>query len=210
MSSFPPLPVPSFIWLASQSPRRQELLRQIGVSFRLLTPQDPVAAEALERTRPGEDPAHYALRVATAKAEAARAQLVALALEPAPILSADTTVALGGTLLGKPANADDAVRMLTLLSGRTHRVLTAVALARGTQRLDTAISVSRVSFARMSRAEIERYVAGGEPMDKAGAYGIQGSIARFVKRIQGSYTGIMGLPLYETSRLLGPAGRELR
>ena len=210
MSPSPQLPAPSFIWLASQSPRRQELLRQIGVSFRLLTPEDPVAAEALERTRAGEDPAHYALRVAKAKAEAARAQLVALALESAPILSADTTVALGGTLLGKPANAEDAVRMLTLLSGRTHRVLTAVALARGTQRLDTAISVSRVSFARMSRAEIERYVAGGEPMDKAGAYGIQGSIARFVKRIQGSYTGIMGLPLYETSRLLGQAGRGLR
>lgn len=198
----------SFIWLASRSPRRQDLLRQIGVEFRLLAPAPDDDAESLEHTRAGEDPAKYVLRVALAKAEAGRARLSRLDLEPAPILAADTTVALGGTILAKPVDADDAVRMLKLLSGRTHRVLTAVAVARGGSGIVSAINVSRVTFARISASDIRDYVASGEPMDKAGAYGIQGAIARHVRRIQGSYSGIMGLPLYETTRLLGALLRQ--
>lgn len=201
---------PRFIWLASQSPRRQELLRQIGIVFRLLAPDEQEDAEALEQVRPGEDPSKYVQRVAMAKAQAGRLRLARAGFEQAPILSADTTVALGGTIFGKPTDAADAARMLARLSGRTHRVLTAVALARGVHRIDTAINVSRVTFARLSAADIDRYVASGESMDKAGAYGIQGAVARHVRRIEGSYSGIMGLPLYETAQLLGAAGRQTR
>lgn len=201
-------PPPRFIWLASQSPRRQELLRQIGIAFRLLAPAEHEDAEALEQVRPGEDPSKYVLRVALAKARAGRIRLADRGLEEAPILSADTTVALGGTIFGKPTDAADAARMLARLSGRTHRVLTAVALARGGQRIDSAVAVSRVTFARLSAADIDRYVASGDPMDKAGAYGIQGAVARHVRRIEGSYSGIMGLPLYETARLLRAMGRQ--
>jgi septum formation protein len=117
-------------------------------------------------------------------------------------------VAIGGTILGKPADRAEALGMLTRLAGRTHRVITAVAVARGSTRTDTLVNVSRVTFARISRAELEAYVASGEPMDKAGAYGIQDSIARHVRRIEGSYSSIMGLPLYETARLLRDAGRS--
>lgn len=198
----------SFIYLASRSPRRQQLLEQIGVSFRLLAPDDHEDAEALERVHPGEDPGKYVLRVTLAKAAAARARLARLGLPAAPILVADTTVAIGGTILGKPADRAEALGMLTRLAGRTHRVITAVAVARGSTRTDTLVNVSRVTFARISRAELEAYVASGEPMDKAGAYGIQGSIARHVRRIEGSYSAIMGLPLYETARLLRDAGRS--
>ena len=198
---------PAFIYLASRSPRRQQLLDQIGVSFRLLAPGDDEDAEALERVRPGEDPGKYVLRVPLAKAAAARERLARLALPPAPILVADTTVAIGGTILGKPAHAAEALDMLTRLAGRTHRVITAIAVVRGSTRTDSLVNVSRVTFARISRTELEAYVASGEPMDKAGAYGIQGAIARHVRRIEGSYTSIMGLPLYETARLLGQAGR---
>ena len=203
-------PNPDFIYLASRSPRRQELLRQIGINFRLLAPGDDEDAESLERVLPGEDPGKYVLRVTLAKAGAARERRSRLALEPAPILVADTTVAVGGTILGKPADAADALRMLTMLSGRTHRVITAVAVLRGSSRTESLVNVSRVSFARMSRAELEAYIATGEPMDKAGGYGIQGAIARFVRRIEGSYSGIMGLPLYETARLLRASGRGER
>jgi septum formation protein len=198
----------SFIYLASRSPRRQQLLEQIGVSFRLLAPGDDEDAEALERVHPGEDPGKYVLRVTLAKAAAARERLARLGLPAAPILVADTTVAIGGTILGKPADRAEALGMLTRLAGRTHRVITAVAVARGSTRTDTLVNVSRVTFARISRAELEAYVASGEPMDKAGAYGIQGSIARHVRRIEGSYSSIMGLPLYETARLLRDAGRS--
>lgn len=202
------LPPRSFIWLASSSPRRQELLRQIGVEFRLLAPDDGEDTESLEQSRPGEDAAKYVLRVAIAKAQAGRERLLKRNLQQAPILAADTTVALGGTLLAKPVDAADAARMLGMLSGRTHRVLTAIAIARGARTIDSAISVSRVTFERMSQGAIDRYIATGEPMDKAGGYGIQGAVARHVRRIQGSYSGIMGLPLYETARLLGAAGRS--
>ncbi len=198
---------PHIIYLASRSPRRQQLLEQIGISFQLLAPADDEDAEALERVRPGEDPGKYVLRVTLAKADAARARLARRGLPAAPILVADTTVAVGGTILGKPVDAPDALRMLTLLSGRTHRVLTAVAVARGPRRVESMVNVSRVTFARIPRTELEAYVASGEPMDKAGAYGIQGAIARHVRRIEGSYSAIMGLPLYETARLLRGAGK---
>ena len=195
-------PNPDFIYLASRSPRRQELLRQIGINFRLLAPGDDEDAESLERVLPGEDPGKYVLRVTLAKAGAARERRSRLALEPAPILVADTTVAVGGTILGKPADAADALRMLTMLSGRTHRVITAVAVLRGSSRTESLVNVSRVSFARMSRAELEAYIATGEPMDKAGGYAIQGLAAVFIAEVRGSYSGVMGLPLHETAQLI--------
>lgn len=198
----------SFIYLASKSPRRQALLQQAGIAFRLLPPDDQAAAEALEAALPGEDPSVYVKRVVRAKLDAAVHRLQAQALPVAPVLAADTTVAVGGTMLGKPIDPDDARRMLKLLSGRTHRVLTAVALAIGSRR-EVVVNVSRVTFARLSRATIEDYVASGEPFDKAGGYGIQGRAGTFARRIEGSYSGIMGLPLYETEALLaGLLGRR--
>jgi septum formation protein len=194
-----------FVWLASQSPRRQALLEQVGVRFRMLLPDADEDAESLEAHRPGESPTQYVERVVQDKARAARARLVARGLPAAPILVADTTVAIGGTLLAKPADDDDARRMLRALSGRGHRVLTAVAVVRGTA-IERAISVSRVRFARLSPAEIDAYVASGEPQGKAGAYAIQGRAAAFVRRIEGSYSGIMGLPLFETITLLRRSG----
>lgn len=200
--------VSSFLYLASQSPRRLELLRSLGISIEPLLAGPDEDAEALEALRPGEAPADYVARVARAKLDAARSRLVVRGLPDAPILAADTIVALGGKLLGKPRDAAEAQATLARLSGRTHRVLTAVAVARGRRNL-RAISVSRVRFARLSQDAIERYVATGEPMDKAGAYAIQGGAAPFVRSIEGSYTGIVGLPLYETARLLRSAGFAL-
>lgn len=194
-----------FVWLASRSPRRQELLRQIGVRFRLLLSDDDKDDEALEIALPGESPTRYVERVARAKAAAARARLLRRGEADAPVLASDTTVAIGGRMYGKPADADDARRMLRELSGRTHRVLTAVVVATA-RRERLATQVSRVSFARLRPREIDEYVAGGEPFGKAGAYAIQGEAARFVRRIEGSHSGIMGLPLYETARLLRGAG----
>lgn len=199
------MPVSDFIYLASQSPRRQELLHQIGMRFELLAPDPHEDAEALERLRAGESAADYVLRATLAKLEAARARLARRALPPAPILTADTTVALGGRILAKPADSAEATAMLQALSGRTHRVLTAVAVGRGHRRAEWRVQVSRVSFSRLTAAQIEHYVATGECLDKAGAYGIQGSAAAFVRRIEGSYSGIMGLPLYETQQLLRQA-----
>ena len=199
----------SFVYLASKSPRRQELLRQIGVRFTLLLPDDGEDAEALEAVRAGESPTTYVQRVTRAKAEAARERLARRALPAAPIVVSDTTVAIGGRILGKPADAADAVRLLRMLSGRTHRVLSAVAVVRD-RRIESALNVSRVVFARLPPAWIDAYVASGEPMDKAGAYAIQGEAARHVRRIDGSQSGIMGLPLYETSRLLRGAGQTPR
>lgn len=190
-----------FVYLASKSPRRQQLLRQIGVEFRLLPPDDHAAAEALEEPLAGESPAVYVRRVVRAKLGAALARLAASGMPAAPVLVADTTVAIGGAILGKPADAGQAASMLARLSGRTHRVLTAVAIASASRRR-YALSTSRVTFARLSRAEIDAYVATGEPADKAGGYGIQGRAGAFVRRIEGSYSGIMGLPLYETGRML--------
>ncbi|MGE0803813.1 MAG: nucleoside triphosphate pyrophosphatase [Lautropia sp.] len=195
------------IYLASRSPRRLELLAQLGIECRLLLDDDAARAEALEHPIAGEAPAAYVLRVATAKARAALTRLAGSGLPRAPILAADTTVALGGTLFGKPLDRTDARRMLERLSGRTHRVLTAVVVAdTAGKRLHAATQISRVRFARLRAAELADYVASGEPDGKAGGYAIQGRAAAFVRRIEGSYSGIMGLPLHETAHLLRRAG----
>jgi septum formation protein len=202
------------IYLASQSPRRRELLNQIGVAHELLPADADEDVEALEAHLPGESPDTYVTRVCAAKAHAACQRLRQRCLAPLPILTADTTVAVDNEILGKPADAADAARMLALMSGRRHRVLTAVALAlpsSGTTlesepaAILTSISVSMVQIATLTRAAIDRYIASGEPFGKAGAYGIQGLAGTFIARIEGSYSGIMGLPLYETSVLLDTA-----
>jgi len=194
-----------FIYLASQSQRRRELLDQLGVRHEPLLAGPDEDAESLEATRAGELPLAYVERVTLAKLLAARHRRLARGLPAAPILCADTTVALGRRILGKPLAAADALETLELLSGRTHRVITAVALA--TQRGERgATSVSSVRFAAIPEAELARYVAGGEPFGKAGAYAIQSGAARWIERIEGSYSGIMGLPLYETAVLLRQAG----
>jgi septum formation protein len=196
--------VSDFIYLASQSPRRRQLLEQLGVRHELLLPDADEDSEALEAVRPGEAPAAYVQRVTRLKLEAAVARLRRRGLPPAPVLCSDTTVALGRAIYGKPEDAADATRMLRELAGRTHRVLTAVALQSGRKRLE-ALSDSRVTFAAMTAAETKAYVASGEPMGKAGAYAVQGAAAAHIARIAGSYTGIMGLPLYETGQLLKQA-----
>ena len=198
-------PGTDFIYLASQSPRRSQLLDQLGIPHRLLLADASEDAEALEAVRAGEAPARYVARVTALKLEAAARRLQVRGLPAAPILCADTTVALGRRILGKPADAQEAREMLQALSGQTHRVLTAVAVASGTQR-SQALSVSQVRFAHLSAADIAQYAASGEPMGKAGAYGIQGLAAAFIRRISGSYTGIMGLPLFETAQLLRAVG----
>lgn len=193
-----------FIYLASQSPRRRQLLEQLGVRHELLLPGPDEDAEALEAEHAGERPEAYVERVTRAKLQAASARRRRRGLPAAPILCSDTTVALGQRILGKPADADDARRTLALLAGRTHRVITAVALAWGRDEA-LAVNVSRVRFAPIVDADIDRYVATGEPFGKAGAYAIQSSAAAWISRIEGSYTGIMGLPLYETAQLLRQA-----
>ncbi len=193
--------MPDFIYLASQSPRRGQLLAQIDVRFEPLLPRADEDAEAIEAEREGELPADYVERVTLAKLHAARARLQRSGLPDAPILCADTTVALGRRILGKPRDAADAAQTLGLLSGQTHRVITAVAVgAGGRERM--AVSTSHVRFAAMPAATIEAYVASGEPFGKAGAYAIQSSVAAWIEHIDGSYSGIMGLPLFETAALL--------
>jgi septum formation protein len=189
------------IYLASQSPRRRQLLEQIGVRHELLLPAPHEDAEALEHERRGESPAAYVQRVTRAKLDAARVRWAERRLSAAPILTADTTVALGRRILGKPADAAHAREMLRSLSGHTHRVLSAVALWTGTRRLQ-ALSVSYVRFARLPAAVIEAYIASGEPFGKAGGYAIQSALAGWIEHIDGSYSGIMGLPLAETAALL--------
>lgn len=202
----------SFIYLASQSPRRRQLLEQLGVAHELLLANaagDIVEdAEAIEAELPGEDPHDYVQRVTAGKLDAAVARHARRGLSAAPILCSDTTVALGPQILGKPADADDARRILRLLSGAEHEVLTAVGMQSGAQRLQ-ALSISTVRFAPMSEAQIEAYVATGEPMGKAGAYGIQGLAAAHIAEIRGSYSAIMGLPVYETAGLLRQLGWAL-
>ena len=203
------------IYLASQSPRRAELLQQIGVDFRLLLPQsvaEKQAAEDLEVVLAGEAPAAYVQRVTALKARAAYARWQALqardgAAWPAlPILCADTTVALESQILGKPIDSADAAAMLAQLSGQMHQVLTAVAVVDRVGALHTALSTSQVQFKTLSAAEIATYVASAEPLGKAGSYGIQGRAAAFVQHMAGSYTGIVGLPVFETAQLLQAAG----
>ena len=195
----------SFVYLASQSPRRRQLLEQLGIRYELLLPEAHEDSEALEEVKAGEAPAAYVQRVTGLKLDAALERLQRRGLPAAPVLCSDTTVALGRTIYGKPADARDAARMLRELSGHTHRVLTAVAVQAGRRR-EQALSDSRVSFAPMTREQIASYVATGEPMGKAGAYAVQGRAAAHIARIAGSYTGIMGLPLFETARLLRSLG----
>lgn len=197
-----PAPAAPALYLASASPRRHALLAQLGVAFEPLPPGEDEDAEALEAPRPAEDPRKYVVRVTLAKLEAALARRAARGLPERPVLVADTTVALGGRILGKPGTPEANAEMLRALSGRTHRVMTAVALARGssTTRL---LSTSRVTFARLKAADVAAYVALGEGLDKAGGYAIQGAAACFVRRVDGSPTGIIGLPLHETAKLLG-------
>ena len=200
-----------FIYLASQSPRRRQLLDQLGVRHELLLAAPDEDAEALEEHIPGETPAAYCERVTQLKLVAAVARLKRRGLPPAPVLCADTTVALGRRIFGKPADADDAIATLRRLSGRTHRVMTAVALASASGRARTsALSVSTVRFATLPERVIESYVASGEPFGKAGAYAIQSRIAAWIERIGGSYSGIMGLPLHETAQLLLDAGVQFK
>ena len=203
--------VHDFIWLASQSPRRQALLAQIGVTPQLLLPGDDEDAEALEVVQPGELPLAYVQRVTRAKLQAAVARHRRRGLPPAPILCADTTVALGRRILGKPADAQDVAATLAALSGRAHRVLTSVAVAAakglaGRVRIEQATQVSRVRFAALSPALVQAYIASGEPFGKAGSYAIQGALAAHIAHIEGSHSGIMGLPLFETAHLLRRAG----
>jgi septum formation protein len=187
------------IYLASRSPRRQELLGQIGVRFEVMQ------ADVDEAVAAGESPRAYVERLARAKAEAGWQRIERDGLPRAPVLGADTTVTLDGRILGKPADRAEAVAMLASLSGRLHEVLTAVALKSGA-RMESALSVSEVRFKALSSDEIARYVATGECEDKAGAYGIQGHAARFVADLRGSFSGVMGLPLYETAQLLERIG----
>jgi septum formation protein len=200
--------VSEFVYLASQSPRRRQLLEQLGVRYELLLPDPHEDSEALEAALPGEPPARYVQRVTGLKLDAALARLENRGLPAAPVLCSDTTVALGRRIYGKPADAADAARMLRELSGRTHRVLTAVAVQSGRKRL-LALNVSQVTFDGLTPAQVRAYVASGEPMGKAGAYAVQGRAAAHIARIQGSYTGIMGLPLFETAQLLRTAGVKL-
>jgi septum formation protein len=197
--------VSDFVYLASQSPRRRELLTQIGVAHELLLPAPDEDAEALEVVLQGEAPEVYVQRVTALKLIAAHARLARARGLNRPILCADTTVALGSVILGKPENAEDAKRILRMLSGQTHRVFTAIAVGLGDQTVQ-ACCESQVTFAPMTEDDIAAYVASGEPMGKAGAYGVQGRAAAFIARIEGSYSGIMGLPLFETAQALRAVG----
>ena len=198
------------IYLASKSPRRQELLRQLGIEFTELLLREAVGRrrDIVEAPRKGESPIEYIKRVARTKAAVGWHQMGRRGLAPKPVLAADTEVVLDGTVLGKPKDAMSAVDMLRRLSGQTHEVSTAVAIRWNTQIL-IAVSLSRVTFRALIDDEIERYVATGEPFDKAGAYAIQGRAGAFVSHLEGSYSGVMGLPLFETAEILAKIGLEV-
>ena len=191
----------SRIYLASRSPRRRELLLQIGVAFDELLAHEMHGADVDETPHAGEPPAAYVMRIACAKAALGWHQVVTRGLEARPLLAADTAVVLDGEILGKPSDSGHARDMLGRLSGQAHEVLTAVAVTLE-GRTQTALSVSTVEFRKLEGAEIAAYVATGEPLDKAGAYAIQGHAATFVRVLDGSYSGIMGLPLVATAELL--------
>lgn len=185
------------LYLASRSPRRAQFLEQLGLRF------TPLPADVPELPTPGQAPAEYALAVALAKARAA----AAVAPLPLPVLGADTDVSVDGEILGKPRHRADCLAMLARLSGRSHEVCSAVALIAGS-RVETALSVTRVHFGVISAEAAAAYWDSGEPADKAGAYAIQGRAARWVRSIEGSYSGVVGLPLYETCELLKNFGVE--
>jgi len=199
-----------YIYLASQSPRRQELLKQIGVKYEMLAPEPGEDTESIEASHPNEKARDYVARVTLAKSVIALNRHIERALPWAPILCADTTVSLpghiGGEILGKPFDAVDADRILKLLSGKTHQVLTAIALRISPDSEPVSVvQISEVAFTQLSEDQITKYIASGEAFGKAGAYGIQGLASAFIESITGSYSGIMGLPLAETSQLLNLA-----
>ena len=195
------------IYLASQSPRRRELLKQIGINFELLLLRsDPRRKIDVDETpQENEDPVDYVRRISRAKASVGWDALLSRNLRPFPVLAADTTVTLDGNILGKPRDRDDAAAMLRQLSGRQHQVLSAVAVALE-ERVEICLSTTAVTFAALSEERIHRYLLTNEGHDKAGAYGIQGHASSFVQRIEGSYSGVMGLPLFETVELLRTFG----
>jgi septum formation protein len=198
---------PNSIYLASKSPRRRELLEQIGVQYELLLMRELAPRLDIDESpRQAETPHAYVERVVELKAGVA--MMVMRKWQPRPILTADTTVSLDGTILGKPADADQAVSMLKRLSGETHQVLTAVMVTTAGETFRT-LTTSMVTFSTLSEDEIRRYVDTGEPMDKAGAYGVQGRAAKFIAKLSGSYSGVVGLPLFETAGLLKHAGVQL-
>ena len=198
------------LYLASKSPRRQQLLRQLDIEFETLLLREAAGRErdVLEEALDEEPAAHYVERMARTKAQVGWQRMVNRKLAERPVLGADTEVVLDGEVFGKPRDAEGAVRMIKRLSGRTHQVLTAVAL-RHHERTDVEVSVSKVTLRRLGATEIERYVATGEPLDKAGAYAVQGRAAAFISRVEGSYTGVVGLPLYETATLLSRIGMHV-
>jgi septum formation protein len=201
-----------FIYLASQSPRRSDLLRQVGIAHRVLLPTDPQGLaefERLEIPRAGEPPLHYVKRVARRKWDAAQAWHVAQKLPIAPVICADTVVALGRVFFGKPRDADEARQMLQALSGERHRVMTTV-IAGESHTVLEATSVTQVHFDCLTSSQIDDYIDSGECFGKAGAYGIQGQAAMFIRQITGSYSGVMGLPLFETTQLLRQLGLDIR
>ena len=202
--------MPSSIYLASRSPRRRDLLKQLGVKFDplLLRLSGPRGADVDETQHAGESPADYVERTAREKAAFGLQVLGMRTMLQRPVLAADTVVIVDGDVLGKPADREQAASFLRRLSGRTHEVRTAVALAmEGPLMCETSVSI--VSFRELAEDEILRYCATPEPYDKAGGYGIQGLAALFIERIEGSYTGVMGLPLFETGRMLTQAGIKI-
>lgn len=190
------------IYLASRSPRRGELLGQIGIGF------DVLPSDVDESVLAEEAPEHYVLRLAKEKASVCVQRLAEQGLPLRPVLAADTTVCIDGMILGKPESDADAAAMLRRMSDRWHVVHTAVAVA-DKDRVEVALSSTQVELALLSDADIAAYIASGEPRDKAGSYGIQGLAGTFIRRIEGSYSGVMGLPIYETAQLLKQFGASL-
>ena len=201
-----PAAAPS-LYLASRSPRRQDLLRQLGVDFEMLRLREAAGRphDVIELALDDEPALHYVERIARTKATIGAQLMLRRGLPTLPVLGADTEVVLDGAIFGKPRDAADAARMLALLSHRTHHVSTAVAVSHGDEVL-AEIATTAVTFRELTRGEIDRYVATGESSDKAGAYAIQGRAAAFVSRLEGSYSGVMGLPLFETAQLLARIG----
>ena len=198
------------IYLASKSPRRRELLRQIGVHFEILLLRDDATrvTDVSEAVLPNEAPRDYVRRVTNEKAATAWNMMLLRKLPVRPVLAADTTVVLNGEIFGKPATRNEAQAMLTSLSGQTHQVFTSIAVQFHEQ-LRECTQVSDVTFCKLTQQQINHYCDTQEPYDKAGGYGIQGSAARFISHIAGSYSGIMGLPLFETVQLLAESGISL-
>lgn len=201
--------ISNIIYLASKSPRRRELLKQIGVQYELLMMREVAPrADIDESPLLDETPHAYIERVVQLKADTALRVMRERKLTLRPILTADTTVTFDGKILGKPANRDEAFTMLRRLSGQTHQVLTGVMVTTNDNRY-TVTTTSFVTFANINDADIKRYIDSGEPMDKAGAYGVQGTAAKFIAKLSGSYSGVVGLPLFETAGLLKQAGIDI-